>query len=172
MLPGHDIDDIPAVLNNPLLKQVIEGSYERICMPYSHRELEKAGSVAIGLGGCSLVVGGSEPDPETRLPKRLFFGAGMEGEPLRVFGTLEGTQAYGAPFVGYIETRQDLRRQGLASKVLPVLNIVTESVYGQKLTSGPAYYLSDDGRQLHDYLAQDKVLRVNSLGFTEGSSGL
>lgn len=170
VLPDHDIDDVPLVLKNPLLTQVIEDSYRRISMPYSHRELERSGSVAIELDDLSLVVGGSEPHPETGFPKRLFFGAGVEDEPLRVFGTIEGTQAYGVPFVGFIETRSDLRRQGLASVVLPLLNAVTESVYGEALTSGPEYYLSDDGRQLTDKLSRDYQLGINDQGFAEGTA--
>lgn len=118
-----------------------------MCDPH---ELAKYGVIEIHTKNQTVIVGASSPSPQTDLPARLFYGRFDEQQQIGVYGVIEGPQAHGEPFVGYIETDGDQRRQRLASQTLPLLDRVTRAIYARPLTAGPEEYLSHDGSHLRD----------------------
>jgi hypothetical protein len=165
---GQDLcvaSDIDALLDDDLLQRVVKQTSNRIAMLCDPCEIIASGSISIPTDRRRLVLGAASAHAATGLPSRIFFGAGVADEDLHILGTLEGTQAYGVPFVGYIETREDKRRSGLASHFLPILSNIVEVIYGSPLTSGPQTYLSEAGRMLQANLAQVHNLAPNDLGF-------
>ncbi len=170
LMPDYDIADIAHVADNEQMQQVVTQTNLRVPKLCNSRELETYGCVSVTMDPLTLAVGAAEPHTTFKLPRRLFFGAGRDGEELEVSGTIEGVHVFGVPFLGYIETREDRRGEGVASSILPILNLIAESVYGSALTSGPADYINDNGNGLLGRLISDHSLRTNELGFVERSS--
>ncbi|MDB5169352.1 MAG: hypothetical protein JWO41_708 [Candidatus Saccharibacteria bacterium] len=160
--------DVVELKRDALVQGVVQAIDTKVPKLCSVRELQEAGTVRIETAGFAVIVAASKNNDETHRPARLFYGAGTDTEILDVYGAVEGTQAYGFPFIGYIETRQEVRLMGLAKKVLPVLNNVTRAVYGMPLTSGPQYYFSEDGAALCENIEASFNLSRNHNGFVEG----
>jgi len=163
-----EIIDIPNPFEDIILTRLsvaLNNIVPKFCEPV---EMVETGIVSINLDPIRLVVSASKPNLKTKLPTVLFFGAGIEYDDLDIFGTIMGPQSEGVPFVGYIETRPDRRRSGLAAKILPILNEVSKTVYSLPLTAGPGSYLNDDGMALLTSIASRGNLQVNDLGYITG----
>lgn len=166
-LPSGDITDIDNIRDSALLLAMITATNQRLprfCKPAT---IARMGSVSVALEELEIVAASDALHPASGLPERFFFGMGREDE-LYVSGTIEGPQVYGVPFVGYIETCDDLRRKGYASRILPILHSVSQHLYDCPLSSGPSYYLSNDGQALQASQARVHGLRQNHLGFIVG----
>lgn len=76
------------------------------------------------------------------------------------FGAIHGTHHYPQPFVGYIETPEGVRRQGHAERLLGIMARVSDIIFDEPLTSGPGFYINEDGFLLFDGLAKKHGLTI------------
>lgn len=136
-----------------------------LCKP---NEFEENGYALVSLPTEQYAIGVSRPDNSSSFPERVFIASGV-ADLLYVYGDVEGIKYQTNPFVGYIETLEQYRRQYKAVRMIAVMSAVSYAVFDQPLSSGPISYLSEEGEFLYSFAKHKYNLSSDENGQVIGS---
>lgn len=157
------------IYNDPMFESMSDLANRRVYRSLSLRDIENNGHFGVITSDpkTRFIIGMTDSHFRTDLTSKVHLASGNE-DGLSTYAVLEGPQAYGSPFVGWIETLPGHERQGKALGMLAMMNAVSKAVYDQEVTSGPQSYLRPDGLALQAYVKDKFSLPTNEEGYVVG----
>ena len=121
------------------------------------KDLITFGCLSLESSGIKTILGASGPNDfhDSRPYASLYFATGV-GSEVHCTAILNGPRkVHPKPFVAYIETERAYRKDGVASRLVSLMNEASKIIYGSPVESGPSYYLSEDGTALaHSFVTK------------------
>lgn len=124
----------------------------------------RAGMLAIKYSQYNLQAGALCSTATGAKPILVLLAAHNADEALIVAGAIQGDRDEPLPFVGYIKTLEAHRKQGHANRLIGCMNVLSHTIYGKPLTSGPKSYLSPDGLKLAEAIQAKYDLTIAPTG--------